>query len=83
MPTGGGGGGKPYGVHKPAHPYGQRPDNRRRIRLPGGFHVTLESLFYTYLVIFFAALLYRNYFPFGWKAGWKGRALMGEEGSYF
>lgn len=74
-PTGGGGG-RPYGVHKPGNPYGPKKDNRRRIRLPGGYQVTLESLFYTYLVLFFGLLFYRSYFPYGWQGGWKGRAYM-------
>lgn len=75
VPSGGGGGGRPYGLYKPSNPYGPKKDNRRRIRLPGGFKITLEGMFYTYLALFFAILLYGHYFPAGWKGGWKGRAL--------
>lgn len=74
-PTGGGGGGRPYGAHKPSNWAGQKKDNRRRIRLPLGFQVTLESLFYTWIALIFAAVIYNNYFPYGWQGGWKGRAL--------
>lgn len=81
-PSGGGGGGRPYGVYTPSNPYGQKKDNRRRIRLPGGFQVTLEGMFYTYLAIFFAAILFMNYFPAGWQGGWKGRALQQGDASF-
>ena len=76
IPTpGDGGGGRPYAVHKPRHPYGPKQDNRRRFRLPGGYNVTLEGLFYTYLVIFAIGFFYKTFFPFGWEMGWKGRVM--------